>query len=221
VTTAPHLALYGRSVFVPSRGLAGVPAGCFTGSMCQIALTVRSGKRVVARTGREFLGTSGGMIFFKLSPPGRSTLAHAPARRLRVTVQARDVSGAMATTSMNLIPFVTTGRGPRRSAGPAGTLRLIGSQDFVWLHTFGGILAGCVGTAPCRIKLRLTAGRKTIAIARPGVIGANEAGYLMFRLNPLGKALLARARGNQLGARLTLTDGTASAQAQIVLSNFN
>jgi hypothetical protein len=220
VATAPHVALYGRSVFVPSRGLASVPAGCFTGSMCQISLTVRAGKRLLARTGREFLGSTAGMIFFKLSPLGRSALAHAPGRRLRVALQARDVSGATATTSMNLIPFVTTGRGPRRSAVQASTVRISGLQDFVWLHTFGGILAGCVGSAPCRIKLHLTANRRTIATAAPGTIGANEAGYLMFRLNRLGGELLANARGNQLGARLTLTDASVSAQAHIVLSSF-
>jgi hypothetical protein len=221
VATGPHLALYGRSAFVPAGGFVGVPAGCFTGSACRIALTVTVGGKLLARTRREFLSSTSGLIFFQMSAPGRSILAHAPGRRLPVNVQARDASGATAATSMNLVPFVAAGSGPHRSTVQASTVRIIGSQDFVWLHTFGGILAGCVGTAPCQINIDLTAKGQAIATAAPGVIGANEAGYLMFRLNPLGSALLAKARGNQLGARVTLTDGTATAHAQIALSSFN
>lgn len=221
VAAGRHLAIYGRSAFVPAGGFVGVPVGCFTGSTCRIALTVTAGREVVARTGRELLGSTGGLVFFRLSASGRSLLAHARGRRLPVTVKARDVSGATASTTINLIPFIATGSAPHRRATQAGTVRIIGSQDFAWLHTFGGLLAGCTGSAPCKVTIHLTAKGGTIATAASGTIGANEAGYLLFRLNPLGRALLAKAPGNMLNVRVTLTDGTATAHAQIALSSFS
>lgn len=221
VATRAHLALYGRSAFVPPEGFVGVPSGCFTGSTCRMALTISSGRRVLAQTGRELLATSGGLVYFKLSSTGHAMLAHARSRRLPVVVQASDVSGATASTSMNLVPFRTSGSAPRRSLGPAGGLRIIGLRDFAWLDSFGGILAGCVGSAPCIVRTKITSGRATIATAGPQTIGANEAGYLSFKLNPFGHALLAAAHGNQLGARVTLTDASASTHGSIALSSFS
>ena len=60
ISTSPHLALYGHSVFVPARGLVGVPAGCFTGTACRLALTIKAGRRALVHTGRERLATSAG-----------------------------------------------------------------------------------------------------------------------------------------------------------------
>jgi len=42
------------------------------------------------------------------------------------------------------------------------------------------------------------------------LIGADELGYLIFSLTSRGRTLLANARGNQLGARVTITQTTAS-----------
>jgi hypothetical protein len=54
------------------------------------------------------------------------------------------------------------------------------------------------------------------------MLGANEAGYVRFVLTSAGRRLLARAPGNQLGARLAMTDATsgATASAQLVLINY-
>ena len=223
VSTSPHLALYGHSVFVPSKGLVGVPAGCFTGSLCRVGLTVRAGRRVLIRTGRELLATSAGLVYFKMSSNARAMLAGARGHRLPVTVQARDISNASASASMKLVPFQTTGSGPRRSSTPAKTeaVRLIGSRAFVFRNGSGGILAGCAGPAPCPIKTKISAGGKTIASTGSESIGANEARYLSFRLTPAGRTMLARARGNQLGARVTLTDAGTVARATIALTSYS
>jgi hypothetical protein len=221
VQTRSHLALYGKSAFVPAKGLVGIPSGCFTGSACRMALTVSAGRRVLARTGREYLASSGGLLYFKLTSSARSMVTHAPGRRLAVKVQAKDVSGTAATTSLSLVPFSTTGSGPRRSVGDASSIRIIGLRDFVFRGSVGGILAGCVGSSPCSIMTTITAGRNTIATTRAETIGANEAAYLTFHLNPVGRTLLAKAHGNQLGARVTLTSHSAAAHASIALSSFS
>lgn len=223
VATGPHLALWGKSIFVPSRGLIAVPAGCFTGTICQIALTITSGRRVLARTGRERLGSSAGLVYFQLTGAGRSLLARAGGRRLAVKVQARDVSGTAASASMSLVPFSISGPGPRRSPDPPQTLRIVAARTLVSSKGVGGILASCVGSAACPTRTRITVGARTLATTGVESVGANEARYLSFKLSPAGRALLAKARGrgNQLGARATLTGGATVQHAQIVLSSFS
>ncbi len=221
VTTSPHLAIYGRSVFVPATGLVGVPAGCFTGTPCKVALALYVGSRRIAHSGRENLGNHGGLLFVSLSAADRRLLATARGHRLPVTVQATDISGAGAKTSMNLVPFDTSGRGPHRGTSDGPTLRLIGTSDYVYRDASGGILADCSGSSPCLVTTKLTVGRTTIATTGQEFIGANEAAYLSFKLSSAGRQLLAKAPGNMLGARVTLTDATATAHASIALSSFN
>jgi hypothetical protein len=220
VATRPHIALYGRSAFVPARGLVGVPVGCFTGSGCRIALTVSVGRKVIARSGHEGLSANG-VLYFKLSTSDRKLLAHAPGRRLPVTVKATDVTGVTASASMTLVPFVTTGAGPALNSAQSRTLQLIGFRDFVFRRSVGGILAGCAGDAPCLVKTTITAGHATIATTGTELIGANQVGYLSFRLSPYGRTLLARAVGNQLGAQVTISDATATANGTLALSGFS
>ncbi len=220
VATPAHVAIYGHSAFVPSRGLGGLPAGCFTGNPCHIATTLSTGRTVIASTGPEFIPAGGGVLYFKLSPAGRAMLAHAPGRRLPVQVTARDVSGTTATTTLNLVPFLTNGRGPHRSLSESPALRIVGVTDFVSSGWVGGILAGCFANAPCQVITTITAGRATLARTGPESLGANELGYLIFTLTPKGHAMLARAHGNQLGAHVTITDGSATANADIALVSF-
>jgi hypothetical protein len=93
-----------------------------------------------------------------------------------------------------------------------------GRRCGVWV---GGILAGCFANAPCDVMTTITAGRATIARTGPELLGANELGYLIFKLTPQGHTMLARAHGNQLGAHVTITDGSATANADIALVSFN
>ncbi len=222
VSTSPHLALYGHSVFVPARGLVGVPAGCFTGSACHLALTISAGRRALVQTGRERLTTSAGLVYFQMSSTARTMLARAHGHRLPVTVRARDISNASASSSMKLVPFVTSGAGPRHSSTAVKSpLRAIGSRAFVFRNGSGGILASCTGAAPCPVKTRITARGQTIASTGSERTGANEARYLSFRLTAAGRAMLARAKGNQLGVRVTLSERSTVVRASMVLSSFS
>jgi hypothetical protein len=72
----------------------------------------------------------------------------------------------------------------------------------------------------CQIATTLKVGNVTIAHTGSEYLGANELGYMIFTLNSRGKSLLRKARGNQLGAQLTITDGDAAATARIVLVRF-
>lgn len=220
VGTRPHIALYGRGIFVPASGTAGVPAGCFTGTACQVSLTVHYGRRVLASTRPEHLVGSSGLLFVKLPASARRLLNHARGRRLPVTVTAVDISGRSAKASMVLAPYTTRGRGPGRSSGQSGELRFLGLRDFVYRGATGGVLSSCTGTAPCAVRMTITAGHQTVASTGTEHIGANNVSYLNYRLTPYGRSLLARARGNQLGALVTLTSGQGSARGHLSLSTY-
>ena len=217
-----HIAIYGRSAFVPATsGVGGLPAGCFTNHPCHIKTTLRAGRTVVARTGSEYLArNSGGLVYFRLSPAGRRLLARARNRRLAVRVTARDVSGASASVALNLVSFYTDGAGPHRTLASTPSLRIVGLTDFVSRGWVGGILSGCMGSTPCHATMTLSVGHTVIAHTGSEFLGADELGYLTFTLTPAGHALLARAPGNQLAARLAIRAGKSTASATIALVGF-
>ena len=223
VATPSFLALYGRSAFVSqSTGVGGLPAGCYTAAACHVATTITVGRTTVARTGTELIPQDGtGILYFKLTPQGRGLLAHARGARLGVLVSARDSSGSTATASLTLIPFSTSGRGPRRSVSQSQAIRIVGYTDFVYARGAGGILAACTGVAPCSISARLTVGRTTIASTRPELVGGDELGYLIFSLTSGGRSMLTHASGNQLGMHLELSDGSSVASGSIALVQFS
>ncbi len=220
VATPAHLAIYGRSVFVSAAGVGGLPAGCFTGAACHIAATIVAGRTTIASTGREAISAGGGVVHFALTARGRSLLARAHARRLAVQATARDATGATASVPMTLIPFATGGPAPRRSVTQSPTLQIIGTSDFAFADRVGAILAGCYASAPCSVRTVLSTGRTMIATTGPETLGANELGYMSFHLTAAGQSLLRRARGNQLGVQVTLTDASATARANIALVGF-
>ena len=123
---------------------------------------------------------------------------------------------------MTLVPFRTSGAGPRRAASNAATLKFIGLTDFVSSASgVGGILAGCFTTSPCHVATRVTSGRTTIATTGREFIGAGELGYLAFTLTSSGRSMLAHAPGGQLPAHVTLTSGSTSASADLALVQFS
>jgi len=220
VATPAHVAVYGRSAFVPPSGFGGIPAGCFANHPCHITTTVSWGRTVVAQTGSESLPENGaGIVYFRLSAVGNRVLqrAHGP---LPVTVSLHDSSGTTATTSINLVPFYTGGRGPQRSLTNSSTLKIIGVTHFVSNDWVGGILAGCVSSTPCDASTTVSVGNQVIARTGREFLGANQLGYLMFTLTPQGHSLLARASGNQLGAQVTISDGSHTATADVALVGF-
>ena len=223
VATPAHLAIYGHSAFVGTHGNGTLPVGCFTGRRCLVSTTITAGRRVLARTGGEVVPAGGGrLLHFSLTPAGRAALAAARRHRLAVRVLARDASGATAAAAIGLNRFVTSGLSPSRSLTDAPALQLFGASEFVFRRLSGGVLAGCFASAPCEVAMTITAGRTTVAIAQPQTLGANELGYLRIVLTARGRALMARMKGNQLGAQVALTDSVTGAQAagQVVLISY-
>jgi hypothetical protein len=219
--TRPHVALFGRSVFVPSAGPAGVPAGCFTGGTCAMSVTVYSGRRLIARTGPERLRAGTGLLFFKLTSAGRRLLRNSRNRRLPVSITARDLTtGRSARTNMNLVPYATVGKGPGRSSRPGGSVWFVGLRDFVLRSHTGGILAGCSGATACLATVKITAGHRTVASTGRRVIGAHSLAYLSYRLTGYGAGLVAKAKGNQLGALVTVTSQSGLARGHLALLNY-
>jgi hypothetical protein len=223
VATPPHLSLLGPGSYAPAKGgLAGVPVGCYTGSVCHVKLTLRAGRSTVASTGSEYVPSgSAALVYYRLNSRGRTLLAHARRNRLAVQATVRDVSGAGATAKLNVIAVSTSGRAPAHHAVQGPTLRVVNPVDYVSLHGVGGILTVCRNTPVCHIATTLKVGKTVIAQTGAENLGANQMGYLIFRLTARGRTLLARARGNQLGARLTLTDAGTSTSTRIVLVRFS
>jgi hypothetical protein len=219
----PHVALFGPSTFAPARGGTGaIPAGCYTGHACRVTLTLRAGRTLVARTGSEYIGPgSGGLLYYRLTPRGRTLLSRARGNRLPVKATVRDVSGATATIKVNVVGISTTGRAPTHRLVHSSNVRLVNAFDYVSPRGVGGILATCQNTPLCQIATTLKVGNLVIARTGPEYLGANELGYLIFSLTSRGRALLQSARGNQLGAQLTLTNAGASATTRIVLVGFS
>ena len=217
------MVLYGHSAFVnQATGIGGIPAGCYTGTICHVATAISAGRTTIARTGTESIQAgSTAILFFTLTSKGRALLQHARGGRLGVKVSARDLSGTTAIANLTLIPFSTAGRGPGRSVSQSTVAQIVGVTDFVFSRGAGGILAGCATPAPCPIAATLSVGRTQIAVTRPELVGGGELGYLFFSLTPRGRSLLTHAAGNQLGTTLTISSGSSVATARIALVQFS
>jgi hypothetical protein len=221
VAAPAHIAAFGHSAFVSARGTGGLPAGCYTGQTCHLSTTITAAGAKIASTGTEsILSGATGLVFFTLNATGRFMLANSPGGRLPVEVTLRETGGSTATIRLILIPFSTRGHGPRRSVDPASPVRILGATDFVPGYGMGGILASCASPVPCHIAAKLTSGRTTLATTGTEAVGAEQAGYVFFRLSPSARRLLMRAAGNQLRATVTLTDATAGDRASIALVRF-
>jgi hypothetical protein len=220
-SVGPHIGVAGRSAFVSGTGVGGLPALCDNSQTCHIAVTLTVGRTVVASTGSEQVpADGGGIIYFTLNSAGRRLLAHARGHRLLVNMHGQDVSKLSFGRYITLVPFSTSGAAPARNAIQASSLRILGLTDFVSSGSVGGILAECLGTSACHVKTSLSVGGTVIATTGSELIGARGEGYLIFTLNAAGRSLLAHARGNQLGASVTLSDGGATARGQISLVRF-
>jgi hypothetical protein len=221
-STPPHLAIYGRSVFISGSGTGGLPASCFTSKSCSVSTTVTAGRTVIATTGRERVGAGAGtLLYFTLSSAGRNLLARARGHRLGVRVSSRDASGISAGTNMTLVPFRTVGRGPSRAASHGPSLQFVGLTDFVSSRSgVGGILAGCFSSEACHVTTKITSGKTTIATTGSEFIGAGELAYLMFTLTSAGRSMLAHASGNQLPVRVTLGSGSTTSTGSLALASF-
>jgi Arylsulfotransferase (ASST) len=220
-TAPPHIGIAGRTAFVSGNGTGGLPALCDNGSTCHISITISAGRTVIARTGAEQIpANGGGIIYFSLTGAGRSMLAHARGRRLLVRLSGHDVSKLTLNRLITLIPFSTRGSAPARKASQGASLQFVGLTDFVSSNGVGGILAECLASTPCHTRTTVSVGRTVIATTGPELLGSRDVGYLIFSLTSAGRSMLARARGNQLGAQVSISDGPASASGQVALVRF-
>jgi hypothetical protein len=215
--------VYGHSAFVnAATGTGGIPLGCYTGTACHIVTTISLGHRTLARTGSESVLPGGtGILFFTLTQQGKKLLRHAHGARLGVKVGVRDVGGTTETANLTLIPFTTSGRGPSRRVSQTAVTQFLGTTDFVFARGAGGILAGCGTASPCPVSATLWVGGTRIATTRPELVGGGELGYVYFSLTRQGRALLAAAPGNQLGAKVKLSCAGFTATARIALVRFS
>lgn len=221
-TVPPRIGIAGRSAFVSATGVGGLPAVCLNTSTCHITMTITAGRTVLARTGSEKIpAEGGGVIYFALNGAGRSLLSHARGRRLLVRLSGVDVSKLTLNRLITLIPFSTRGSAPARGASQSSTLRILGLTDFVSSGGVGGILAECLSTTPCHVRTTVSVGRGQIAATGSELLGPRQVGYLIFSLSASGRSMLARARGNQLGAGVRITDGGATASGSIALVRFS
>jgi hypothetical protein len=224
VTATPsHIVIYGHSLFAPAAGWAGLPVGCLTPKPCSISTSVTAGRTLVASSGAERVAPGkNGIVYVPLTSAGHKLLASARGHQLLVSVTATDGSVAKAKVAMNVIPFVTSGKAPTRSGTSDGAVKVVGYTDFVSGSGSGGILAECVGDTPCSVSTALASGHTLLATTGAEFLGANELGYLAFRLTAGGRALLAKALGNQLPAAVKLVNGSdGSATAEIALVRFS
>jgi hypothetical protein len=210
VATPRHVAIFGKSAFVPRVGQVGLPVGCFSAAPCRLTTSVYLGSTRLVRTGAEQIGVGGGLVYFKLYAAARATLAHRHPSRLPVKVVVRDASGMSATSTISLTPFFSSGPGSPHSGAPSGPLRLIGLTEFVSNGRVGGLLAGCFGAAPCHATFTITASGKTIARSKAQTLGVNELGYLFFTLTNTGRQLLLHRHTNRLAVKVKIAvAGTA------------
>ncbi len=226
VRTPSHIAIVGRVAFVHSSGFGGLPAACFTPTPCRVVTTFRAGRTVIARATSERIDSdSAAIVHFHLNASGRALLARAGGGRLAGHVIARDVpvvmgekrSGPTASSRLDLIPFQATGSGPHRRVTNAATLRMIGMTGFATNRGLGVILAACLKATPCLIRATVSAGRAVIGRSDRELLGANQLGYVPFTLTGRGRGRLAHASGNELAARVSLSDDRATADGHIAL----
>ncbi len=220
-TAPPHIGIAGRTAFVSSSGVGGLPGVCDTSSTCHISMTITSGRTVLAQTGAEQVPAGGGgIIYFSLNSAGRSMLAHARGHRLLVRLSGTDVSKLTLNRLITLVQFSTSGSAPAHSASQSPSLQFVGLTDFVSSNGVGGILAECLASTACHTRTTVSVGKTVIATTGPELLGSHGVGYLIFSLTSAGKSMLAHARGNQLGATVTINDGSASATAGVTLVRF-
>jgi hypothetical protein len=196
--------------------------GCLTRHACGVRLRISSGRSLLASTGVQSIPAQrGAVLHFRLFARGRRMLDRAAHRRLRVRVSVQSHSGLRATRRITLIPYSAGGADPHQGGYVTPSVQIARTTAFVSSTGAGSILAACYAPASCRLGLKLsTRSGDVIARTRPEFLGAQELGLIRFQLSPAGRRALARAPGNQLAARVRLTNGRHTATALIDLIGY-
>jgi hypothetical protein len=215
-STRTRLSVFGHSAFISAGGTGGFFVGCFSGHACTATATVKAGRTVIAQTGKQAIpANSGGPMFFSLTSTGRRLLSRARGHQLGVSVSVLNWDKVTTSTTMNLIPYRTSGSAPRTSPGQSPSVQIVQKTAFVSSKGVGGVFAFCRVAAGCHASSTVTVGSTVIAKTGSEYIGGGDGGLIFFTLNSDGQKLLSRARGNQLGATLTTTNGRDRATASI------
>jgi Rv2525c-like, glycoside hydrolase-like domain len=221
VATPSHLAIFGQSVFIPRRGLGGVPVGCFSSTTCSgVTVTISLGGRTLVKTGGERIAPGGGLAFFSLTASQRAQLWAAPRHQESVKITVHNAGGMSTSRQLTLTGFSTSGRSAHRTLTPSSSVRLVGTADFISNGWVGGILADCVANAQCRASTKILVAGKVIAQSTVETLGVGQLGYLMFTLTPAGHQLLMHSTGNQLAATVWVRTGGAVAAGHLALSAY-
>jgi hypothetical protein len=239
IATSPHMAIFGRSVFVPPHGLAGVPVGCYVQGGCTVQTTISSGNTLIGKTGADPVAAgTGGIEYFNPTAAGRKLLASAPGRRLAVKVTSTDTSQPQSTggagtqtgmsatapqisATLNLVPYATSGTAPAKTLSDAQSLRILSATAFAYRDSVGGLLVDCLATTPCQTSVALWHGHTALAQTGAQYLGPGELGYLSFKLTSAGHSLLASSKGNQIGSHVYISDGSGSAGGVIALVGYS
>jgi hypothetical protein len=220
--TPAHVAIFGDRAFAStSSRVANISVACFGHGVCPLTIHMSVGKKALGPTSSVTLHSGRlGLVPFTLSPAGLRRLTRARHRQLIVRVRVTRSSGRGTSRELTLAPYSTSGPTPPQALDGATTIRLLGASEFVSSKGGGGILAACYGPVPCYVNAAISVGKTIIASPTAKFLGANEAGYLPFRLNSAGKSMLSHASGNQLGARILLSNQNEVARGQVVLSRY-
>jgi Domain of unknown function (DUF1906) len=216
VATPASVAIFGNSAFVGASGPVGVPVACLNASVCQVQAAIYDGSKRLAHTATETISRHGGLLLFPLSTQVHRLVAAAVGRRLPVTVTVTSSTGQKATRSLNLVPYTAAGKAPARKTWASPTVQILAKTNFVSNGWTGGVLAVCKASTPCPVTTRVTLAGAALAPPRTQTLGAGEVGYLAFTLNNKGHALLKASKGNQLGARVTVTTAAAPGAVGVV-----
>ncbi len=220
-TSGTRLSIFGHSAFVQG-GAGGLSLGCFSATTCRASATITAGRTVIAKTGRESIGAnSGGTIFFKLSSAGRSMLGRARGRQLGVHVSIVNADGARTSSGMNLIGYTTRGSGPQTSVTQSRGLQILSHSVFVSPSGVGSVFVACSSPSGCRPSVTLSSGRTVLARSGSEFVGGQDCGLVYFTLSRSARSMLSHARGNQLGATLSLSDGSNHPGAQVDVIPFS
>jgi hypothetical protein len=210
VPTPTHVAIFGQRAFVPRRGPGGLPVECFGITGCKVTATIRDATKRLVTTAPAKVAAGGGIVHFPLTVRAHKMLAAAGSHGVPATVTVHTTTGRVAKRAMTLVPFSVSGAGPARQPGTSPAMRLVGETEFVAGGWQGGVLVACTASTPCTATPSVaTPAGVALATAGAQTIGSGEVGYLHFRMTSAGHAMLhqARARSNQVGARVTVTTG--------------
>jgi hypothetical protein len=211
IQTPSSIAIFGNSAYVGAKGPVGIPVACLNQTPCQLAAQIFDGTRRIAHSDITGISAHGGQLLVPMSAQTHRLVAEAAGHHLPVTVRLLSATGAKVSRPLTLIGYTISGHAPRRRTWPSSTLQILGSTSYVSNGWTGGVLAACRASTPCTSTLTVTLGGNALAKPRTTILGPGEIGYLTYALNNRGHRLLRAARGNQLGARLTVVTSAPTA----------